>query len=215
MYKNILQSLTNFHFKKAMILAPFPIFFWAWVLCITFWIESASVHTVPTEVIQKSFSQIDFTDIHYMQDDQNDVQVTMNAPKAQYSSKNEEFILDNPSLKWHKASDSHIISASAFKGNFYAKKSASDLPSAFEYIILSGSATFSRDKIRIDSETMIFDNDKRFFVFPGPFTFIKDKDKPRQYSKMYYDPVENACVQIDDLYDDNPSIKQILKKGGF
>ncbi len=195
-------------------LAPFPILFWVWVLCITFWIESTTVHTV-SESSQQSFSQIDFSNIHYMQGDQKETQVTMSAPKAEYSSENSEFIVDYPCLTWRKASDSSIISASAIKGNFYAEDSTSDLPSAFQFIILSGSAAFSRDKIRIDSETMIFDNDKRFFLFPGQFTFFKDKSTPMQSSKMYYDPVENACIQINDLYDDNLKIKEILQKGGF
>ena len=213
LFNNISQSITNFQFKKAMMLAPLPIFFWAWVLCITFWIESTTVHTVPTEVTQ--VSQIDFTGIHYMQGGQNDAQVIMNAPTASYSSENDEFIVDMPTLTWQKASDSQIISVSAIKGNFYAEQTASDLPSAFKSIILSGSATLSTDEVRIDSETMIFDNDTRFFIFPGSFTFYKDKSTSYPLNKMYFDPIAEKCNPISQLLKDNPNIMEILKKGGF
>lgn len=208
----ILALLQRFP-KENCKLGLFSVFFWCWVICVSFWIENASLLSIPNDTPEQKYSQIDFQGINFHQTNSMGALVSLTASKAIFDSVTGKMDIDQPIVEWQNTASAKIISASSQKGVFYSELTESSLPSAFRYIILSGSAAVQGENSRVDSETMLFDNEKRFFIFPGPFQFKQGK-KNILSKGMYYDPFKDKTKLLSELLKVDPELLPLINSIG-
>lgn len=206
--KQIAQKLPS---RSSLKTNLFPGLFWIWVVGVSIWIETSPIQSVLSNVVEKKYSQITFTGMHFEQINSDGALVQLKAPSALFNSDTRQLTLTQPEIQWNDSAHDQIVSASSSLGRFSAQLSESALPSAFHYLILSGSAAVFSGTSRVDSETMLFDNDNRMFIFPVPFSFQQGKTK-LQHSRMYFEPSKRQNVYpLDDLLKKNPNLKPILE----
>lgn len=187
----------------------FSLIFWAWIALVTIWIESIPPQNLISNNPTQKYSQIKFRNMEFRQSNAEDLAVTLDAPNTLYDSENKEMLIDRPVMQWTNPASGKIVSASSQEGIFHAETAESALPAAFHYIILNGSAAVQGVNSRVDSNVMIFDNEKRLFLFPGPFTFHKGNLK-LEYKEMYYDPIQDKPSPFDDSMKNDPELQKIL-----
>lgn len=190
----------------------FALSFWGWVFLVSVWIENAPVQSVLSYTPKEKYSQILFHQPGFTQTNEEGMQVTLSAIQARFDSESREMIVDRPTIQWQNPAQSKIVNATGERGLFYAEASESGLPAAFRYLIVSGSATVQGINSRVDSDTMIFDNEKRLFAFPGRFTFQKGNVK-LDYQKMYYDPIQDKPAPLGAFLNE-PELQTLLKTIG-
>ncbi|MGC9328414.1 MAG: hypothetical protein ACP5I1_12335 [Candidatus Hinthialibacter sp.] len=177
------------------------------------WIEFIPPQKLISNNPTQKFSQIKFRNMEFRQSNAESHVVTLTAPNTLYDSEDKSMTIDRPSMQWMNPASGKIVSASSQEGVFHAETSESAMPAAFHYIILSGSAVVQGVNSRVDSDIMIFDNEKRLFLFPDPFTFHKGNLK-LEYQEMYYDPIQDKPSPLDDSMKNDPELQKILASIG-
>lgn len=194
-------------------LGIFAFFFWMWVVCVSLWIDTEPVQSVPEGSREQKFSQINFKDIQFEQTNSDGALVSLKSSDAKFDSETGKMTIAQPTLEWQNAANGKVVSASSQTGEFYAELTETALPSTFRYIILSGSAAVQGENSRVDSDRMIFDNEKRFFIFPGSFTFKKGK-LSLQNKRMCFDPLKDKTPSLDNLLKSDPELQTFIQTIG-
>lgn len=210
---NPIDSLIAFWRKGINKPILFSILFWTWVICTTFWIETASVHTIQQDIPNQNYSRISFSNLHFVQDNSEGAQLTLTAPSAAFESDTQEMRIDNPTIQWSDSVSGNVCDASGSQGVFYSQQMDSPLPSVFRYLVLSGTATIQGRNSRVDSQAVIFDNERRLFVIPGTFDMQKGSVK-FNYKQMYYDPIKDKILPLGGLTDENSELKRLIQTIG-
>lgn len=191
----------------------FSVLFWIWVVIATFWIETASVQSIASISVEQKYSQLLFKNIVFRQTNSDNSQISLASPQAAFHSESGEMHVDHPSLSWVDTVSGRVMSATSEKGIFHAEMTESALPSTFRYLILSGSATVQGANSRVDSNVMLFDNEKRLFLFPGSFRFHQNKMSLSK-EKMLYDPIKDKASPLGDLVKNDPELNSLFQTIG-
>ncbi len=170
--------------------------FWGWVVVVSVWIEETSVDD-PKMSYTDSSSEIHFTEMHYEQQDLKGTQLTLTSPKANYLSEEKQIVLTRPRLQWR--SGDAIVKATATIGFFETNVDYSAMPSELTQLELIKGAYVEGMRFKVDSERILFDNIRRRFLLPEPFSFKQEDGTEGQSPGGYeYDPVKDEFHPVKD-----------------
>lgn len=170
--------------------------FWGWVVVVSVWIEETSVDD-PKMSYTDSSSEIHFAGMHYEQQDLKGTRLILTSPKANYLSETKQIVINHPKLQW--SSGDTVVKATGTIGLFDTNVDYSAMPSELMQLELKNGAFVEGMRFKVDSERIIFDNTRRRFLLPEPFSFQQEDGTQGQSPGGYeYDPVKDEFHPVQN-----------------
>jgi hypothetical protein len=172
-----------------MITRFWPFVFWIWVVFVSLWIEHAPVREFASPVVEQQFSDFQFKQMRFEQREEDNSLLVVESPDARFHSKEKHFYLVEPRLEWIGKKEDDVFSATGSIGVVSSHLAETALPSEFRILELSQGASLKKGDTSIDSERMLYDNEKRLFYFPDTCTIKKANAIQSRMKGMVYDPL--------------------------
>lgn len=194
-----------------------PLIFWSWVLLVTVWLETLSLRAMYQDSGDKNSSSIVFRRILFQQSQQNESRISMQSTQAIYDNQSGQFLIEQPFIQYYQQKPDSLLSELVFSatgnmGYFTAQQTDSAFPSDFRFLTLTDGTQIHAVNMnsRVDSESVLFDNNTRLFYFPDQFRFQREKMGKGQSEKMVFNPIDGSMAPFDiESVSDQPLVRKI------